>query len=457
MKKLQTKKNVIISIFVLILIGLLYNCTGTGQKNEAVLVGKIINSKKDYIVISKDPFDSKSDTLKIEKGNKLKGKIKLEDEGLFFIYIFPEFQVLYIKPGDSLAFIINTNEFDESLSFSGTSGFENNLLMNIFLMNEKENYSVRKKINSLSPVNLKKLLDSSFSQKQKFIDGYKEELGKTSAKFKKILNLFNRISQYRIKEFYSQKSKNKLPDNFYDYRKILMSKLPETNIPDLIYFAKNFIDGQLKSSKNKNKNYRLIELIDNNIKETGLKDILYMLYCKNYIQDKFITNKNDDIIQKYVNKISNKNYINVCLKSIDKNNTLKTGNIIPNINVTDLNGKTSGLNQLLKNKKTILSFWDFYYRKNFKINLEKLLQLKSKYPDLNILILNVNSGSFQEWKLEVPKKNGLYFYQINSDVKKILPENFSKVYLLDSTVIKQSMVNMYSPDFNSKLEEFLSR
>ena len=49
-----------------------------------------------------------------------------------------EFQVFYLNPGDSLMLRVNTLEFDESLSFTGMGSKGNNLLIDLFLLNEAE-------------------------------------------------------------------------------------------------------------------------------------------------------------------------------------------------------------------------------------------------------------------------------------------------------------------------------
>ncbi len=452
-------KNIIISslLILLVLVGV-YNCSKPNKSKQATLIGKIINPKKNYIVVSKDPFDIDSDTIQIKNGNKLKKRIEIEKEGLYFLYIFPEFQVFYLKPNDSLAFIINTNEFDESLSFSGTSGFENNLLMNIFLMNEKENYFLQDKFNQIKPHKLNKLLDSFYNQKKLYINNYKKEFKKTSKKFKEITELYNRVSQARIKELYAIKHKKNLPDNFFEYRKILQKPLPSANIPDLIYFAKLMIDSKLSAQKKSiNKNVKIIDVISNEIKDENLKNTLYMLYCKNYIKDNVVSDENNSVIKKYKMFMTDTAYFNDCLRSIRRNKRIIAGKSIPNIEIVELSGKRTSLHQVLKKNKTLVAFWDFYYRKNFKVNLEKLKAIKTKYPNINILVLNTNTDDYDEWKLQVPTETNFDFYQIvnPNELEEIFPDSYSKIYLLDGSKIEKSLLNMYLPEFNKDLDLFM--
>ncbi len=446
---------------LLIFVIVFFNCKHNKFAGEkSVLVGKIVNPKKDYFVVSQDPFNLESDTIFVSSGNKFKGSVQTPFEGLYFVYIFPEFQVFYLKPGDSIAFVLNTNEFDESLSFSGTSAMENNILVNLFLLNEKESLDLHQKFSQMTPEELLKKTDSFYRIKTEFIQSFNPELQQTSTRFKKILDFYKRLAKCRILESYAGKHKNDLPKDYFAYRKILQEKAIDPNILDLLYFIKNFVDNNVSDSLSvKERQKTLIELINKEVADQAVRDNMLMLYCKNYIKDFFIYNADDEIFKKYQSSIQNSKYNRYCRDLVNKNNALVQGKTIPDVILLDINGKPVGLKQILNKSHYLLSFSDFYYRKNYRSNYDKLRKIKEKFPDLQIIVINKNTGDFNEWKIQVPKDTLLQFYQFkdNKGMKKIFPYNLSKVYLLKKDSIKQSMINMYHPDFNGILEDFMKR
>ncbi len=439
----------------------LFACQNESEKMPTKILGKIINPKKTEIVISKDPFNVVSDTLFIKSGNKFSGEINIEKEGLHYIFIFPEFQVIYLKPGDSLAFVLNTTEFDESFSFSGTSGFENNLLIELFLANEKENVEISRKMKQLSPEELNKKLDSFYQFKQKLIQNYKDSYSKTSPHYREIIDLYNHVAQYRIKENYIIRHPDSLPEGFKKHRKLLKQPVADPNLPDLLYFAKNFVDNKLREKKIPYKKIpaEAIGVINDEIKDPGLKDNILMIYCKNYIINRAIDEPEDSVFKRYMESIQNPLFKKNCLTYIHKNKMLAPGMDFPSVKLRDVHHKEVNLNELLRDHKNLISYWDLYFNSNFKSNLKKLNKIQEKYPDLQIIIINDNPDDFQEWQLQIPQNNRFIFLQMDLkeyEIEKYLPYGLNQVFLLDSTQIKYSLLNLYQRNFHKKINAFMN-
>ncbi len=459
------RKNFYILIIIFLGISILMifqNCKKQfSQDKKSVIIGKIVNPKKDYFIVSQDPFNLTSDTIYASLGNKFQGKISTPKEGLFFVYIFPEFQTFYLKPGDSLAFVLNTNEFDESLSFSGTSGLENNILINLFLINEKESIELHKSFAKLTPEELLKKTDSFYKIKNQFIASYKPEYDRTSKHFKQVVDFYKRLARCRILESYAEKHKRELPKNYFDYRKILKEQVSDPNIPDILYFIRDYIDNNIPWEPHQNfRQKQIVELINKNIKDQKVKDNILMLYCQNYLKSGLIADTNDHIFQLYLHSIKNVIYKKHCLNLLLKNQKLQAGNILPEVTVIDLDGKLFPLKKILKpNRKYLLSFSDLYFRKNYKTNYTKLKQIKELYPSLHILIINKNAGDYNEWKIQVPKDSSITFLQFQNEksISKIFPYNLTKIYLLQHDSIIHSMINMYQPDFSEVLKNFIEK
>ena len=86
--------------------------------------GEIVNPKGDYVYLLKD--DQLLDSVSLDTSNKFLFETKNIDAGLY-TFSHVEFQVFYLNPGDSLMLRVNTFDFDESLSFTGTGSKNNNL------------------------------------------------------------------------------------------------------------------------------------------------------------------------------------------------------------------------------------------------------------------------------------------------------------------------------------------
>ena len=128
-------------LYILSIISLiLCSCQKDPAANASTSVGgEIVNSNTPY--------------LTLERNGKLVDSISIEEDGTFTynfeednfepgLYTFrhnPEGQVFFIEEGDSLLFRVNTKEFDESLMFTGDKSAENNFLMEMYLLNEKDN------------------------------------------------------------------------------------------------------------------------------------------------------------------------------------------------------------------------------------------------------------------------------------------------------------------------------
>ena len=451
-------KNLKIHIFLIA--GLLL--TGfTSCKNKSddkvAIRGKIINPQADEIYISKDVLFQNADTIKLIGENQINTVIKAPNEGLYLFFIFPEFQTIYLKPGDSLAFHINVEEFDESLSFSGSLGWQNNLLMALFLENEKEsNYFYSHKFDFQPEIFLRKI--DSFSRiKTNLIQNYFQEIGNANTKFRAIAELTGHSMNYNLMEIYPLKNKNRhLPKNYFDFEKIFKQNLADPNVIYMYSFADAYINKKIDQKITQKELYiQRAHQIQKNITDAKFKDNLLTQYCLNYIRKNHICKK-DTVILTYLQTINNQSYRDYCMRLIHKNNTIKKEQTFPSLELVNRNGKILLSDSNFKNKKIYLSFWDIKRRKNFVSNLRKLKAFKKQYPDINFVIINIDSKHFDQWKMAIPDLPEFEFYQLKNpkDLELIEPYHLSQVFLLNNKIIKESLTNMYRPDFNKILLDF---
>ena len=115
----------------------LASCNTTKNDDNATYFGgKIINPKSKYVTLFS--MEKIIDTLFLDKNNSFLGKLENLNEGLYYFIHGNENQYIYLEPKDSLMLRLNTWDFDESLVFAGKGAERNNILIDCFLEEEKD-------------------------------------------------------------------------------------------------------------------------------------------------------------------------------------------------------------------------------------------------------------------------------------------------------------------------------
>ena len=178
--------------------------------------GKIINPK------SKDVYFYKNnqllDSAQLDFKNKFLFKFDSLKVGLYTFEHGNEIQFLFLEPSDSLLLRLNTWDFDESLVYSGKGAEKNNLLLNMFLENEKEDKFILKYY-ALNDSLFELKIDSLLQLKKLLYKQYKEEITEVNPLFDKFMNAAIYLPLYKKKEAYPYRNK----------RALKLSKYPTIN------------------------------------------------------------------------------------------------------------------------------------------------------------------------------------------------------------------------------------
>ncbi|MEO1013519.1 MAG: transaldolase, partial [Bacteroidota bacterium] len=110
--------------------------SGAVKSSDTFFAGEIVNPTNEYVVLFKG--ESVIDSARLDDDNRFAFRWDSIKSGLYHFKHNPEFQYVYLEEGDSLLIRLNTMDFDESLVFSGTGAEVNNFLLELFLVNEKE-------------------------------------------------------------------------------------------------------------------------------------------------------------------------------------------------------------------------------------------------------------------------------------------------------------------------------
>jgi len=426
---------------LLYLFTIIFASCNTADKNSSnvYFAGEIVNPTNDYVVLYKDNIVV--DSAKLDAKNRFSFEINSINEGLHHFNHQPELQYIYIEKGDSIMTRLNTMDFDESLVFSGQGSEINNFLLELFLLQEKEQRLMYKKIYRLKPNEFHHIIDSLRLLRLSELDELDEEviLSKNS---REIAEASVNYTYYNYKERYpfehgKRKGEkfihNELPTNFYDYRKNLSFNNKNLNYlrPYYDFMKSHFKNISYYSCANNcdkngkevvhNKlhfNRHKLHLIDSLVKEPELKDNLYRNVAIDYLLMAHDSELNNRTFIDDFHKLSNNNRhsseINNLYQSIQN---LQPNKEIPNLKVYNSNASEILLKDISKRKKTVFYFWSRNNKRHFKRITKRAKYLSSKKPGYDFIGINLNTDE-TTWK-EMIKSQDLdetkQYRAINSD------------------------------------------
>ncbi len=446
------------------------------KNGTAYFGGEIVNPNNDYVVLS-GPNELK-DTLYLDKKNTFYTKLENLNPGLYTFVHSGEYQMMLLESGDSLMVRLNTVDFDESLVFMGNGSKKNNFLINAFLENEVglKDYV---KIAQMEPKPFENYLDSVRAKKL-------NELRKFSDK-KDVSQLFEDIAKASINyHYYVNKEmypfthfghKNlinykKLPDDFYDYRKDIdfnldgLSSFYIYNKFLYSYFNNVALDGFYKNVPDTTSfdrhsltyNLEKLNLMDAKIKNENIKNNLlkntareFMYLCKD-------SSEVNTFIASYLEKSTNEKDKTNIKNLIIAINNLKPRNKVPNIKLIDYNETEYELTHLI-DKPTVIYFWSSNLKMHYRNSHNKVKSLKSKYPDINFVAININDNDKKYWKKTLDEFKfstlGEYQFKYPDEAKRTLVLNsVGKVIIIDKDKkIISTESNMFHPEFEEQLKQ----
>jgi len=414
---------------------------------SAWIGGEIVNPKKEYVVISKSR--KIIDTVPLDENNFFIYRLEQIESGIYF-FSHNEYQAVYIEPGDSIMLRVNTMEFDESLSYTGRGSRKNNFMMDLFLLNEKEN-ELMPKLYLLSPSEFESKMDSllqgrkqlynEFSSKETFSDGFKE-----------VANASINYDIYSKKELYisaNARKKNysesvEISESFYNFRKEidlgneqLRNYYPYYRY--LSYYLDNLSYNQYKEKETYNRNsfahnYHKSLIIDSLITNDSLRDrllrhsaSLYFLHAKNEANAHtmlahFLSLSTNTIDHKELTKLAN--------AAIN----LTPGHKIPNLMLFTTENTVKDLHSILY-KPSVIYFWSSKSIKHYKNIHTRANELKGKYPEYNFIGINLDTH-FKKW-LKVIKNSGYnelmeYQFENYKDAEMtLIIDSYNKAMIVD--------------------------
>ena len=470
-------KNLIFSLFVL----LIFFCCNNKNDNAKVahLGGQIINPNNNYITLNSPESDK--DTIYLDKDNRFSHTINNLYAGLYTFTHGGEMQTILLEPNDSLSFRFNTNDFDESLVYTGLGSKKNNYLIKAFLNDEIENKKFKKEHRS-EPEMFKAKVEALRENKLENLDQFVSK-NETSPLFKKIAKASIDYNYYASLEIYpfGYFGNNKLihvkdlPNDFYTYR----SKVDFNDISlSGVYSYNNFInwyfhntglkkyyhDGNHQTFNRQALDYNLekLRLIDSVIENETIKNYVLKHATRVFVFNSTSAEQSRSMLESFLAKSTNAEdqaYLKNLVSSTIK---LFPGNLLPNIKVVDFDNHTQNLRSIIK-KPTVVYCWSSNFKMHYRNSHYMMRSLKARYPEVDFIAININDMDSNSWKktlglLKYPTQNEYIFKNPNEAVETFAIAFSHKVVLADENgIILNSNANLFSDEIDEEIETLLRK
>ena len=444
------------------------SCDKTENKeNVTVLSGQIVNPKVKYVLL--EHTGEISDTIYLDDRGFFTHSFTQKKEGLFRIR-HGELQYIYLNPGDSIVFRVNTLEFDESLAFSGKGAEKNNFLIDQFLKNETFNTNLPEEY-KLAPAEFEKLIKNHQAVNNKNLNRFYKE-SKSSDGFWTIAKANIDYNYYSQKELYTtnhnfnyDEAEQNYPKDFYDYRtKINCDATAFKNYYAYFSFLNRYFDNvafdiyKKEASFDRNSfvhNKTKLKLIDSIIKNEELKNQILSSTVRRYLINADEIEDETKMIELF-NKLDLKIEDQKNIKEYaEKTSRINAGNKAPNLMLVNVENETIFLSDIT-NQLTVLYFWSSNNIKHVKLIHSRITELKSKFPEYNFIGINTDNN-FKTWKKIVTNSgynhaNEFQFDNAQKATSDLLINNLNKAIILDKKgVILEGNSYIFNQNFESKL------
>ena len=461
----------LLSILTLLSLFSLCSCSEKydAQDYTAYFGGEVQNPQNPYVLLYKDT--KVIDTLRLDKDNRFFAKFDSLAPGLYSFVHEPEYQYVYFEKNDSILVSINSQDFDESIVFSGRGEQKNNFLMEMFLRNQRDWDNLFNLMDASLP-QFEKSIEEIHNNNIKYYNDKKEYL-KWSDNFDVFAKAALDMPYYSKKEVYpivhqirtGNDVVEQLPKDYYSYRKnidynnVLLSAYSPfvkylsymLNNMAVINYHNHFTDADLSLKTNINKMNIADTLIDNEkVKNTILNNIAftYLLEDQNMAKNqKFM-----EVYHRYSTDRSQKNEITKIGSAIQ---LLKTNQSLPEVKFRTPDGSIISSNTFPKGK-TVIFFWTDEAQNHMIQAHKKVIDLKKKYPGYNFIGVNLDKN-VEKWTALLDK----YKFQ---DVTEVQCVNFNDlkykwaITKIHRTIIldeKGNIKNAFTNLFNNDIEGFL--
>lgn len=469
-------------LFCSVLASISVGCSGNSDdSNFAYIGGEIINPKNNSVVL----YNTKGkivDSMTLDANNRFIHKIENLQPGLYSITHGGEYQMLLLEASDSIMFRLNTYDFDESLVFTGKGAKKNNYLIKTYLSNEKE----AKQLVSYSRMEPETFNEFVEERRQSQLNEFNEFLvhHEESEFFKSIIEANINYNTYADKEIYpfAYFGNNKLihikdlPEGFFAHRNNIdynanhlsqffaYNRFLSSHIENLAaheYYTQNNYHSKFDRHA-MDYNTSKLDLIDSVITDENIKNNLLKHKTIEYISHNHTETDANKFLNHYLSKSTNdedKIYMSDLASNLK---SLRRGNPLPNLAIVNFNETEHYISNIIT-KPTIIYFWSSNSKSQYRNSHYMVDQLKSKFPQMDFISINVNDNDDQFWKniinnYNFPTTNEFRFKNSKMARKTLAVNYLNKAIIVDeSGKILHPNANIFNSDFKETLDELLQK
>ena len=440
--------------------------------------GEIVNPNARYLVLKKNGLVI--DTLPLNEKNSFSYKFNHPEEGIYLIKHRPETQNIYLYPGDSLLFRVNTLAFDESIHFSGTGAHRNNLMAEMFLEDEA-NTDLILSYYKTPPAEFERKADSIYEERLRQLEQTDQKRGFSD----EFVELARKVIDYESYDFreryiylvhkYNKEYLPKISKRFHDYRtQVNFNDQSLQSSTGYRRFIDNYLINQwLKSCANGSSDSRdcfdltstgnILARLDN------VAELIHLPHLRNYFLTKLgvlgiVTADSKEDMASILQSLQEKNFAAEELKDMRQLAAIQTafvpGTQLQSAPLITARGDTLSIKEVL-NQPTVLFLWSLYNR-NHQQDHALIRGLRKKYPQVNFVGLNIDVGEREDWLAAVEDNgyNSKKEFQLGQTGinKKFFQYFLNKLLLIDSTgkvVIGDAFIN--SPELESHILLLLNK
>ena len=428
--------------FLGIVLLFLNSCKEKVNDNSIFFGGQIINPTSNYLILHKN--NTTIDCLLLDSKNRFKKSFNNLTPGIYKLEHIPEYQTIFLEPGDSLWVRANAAEFKQSIVFSGRGSSKNNFLMDMEINIENENNFLSSKY-SLESNLFSKIIDSLVLQKKnqwKLMDSINK-----LTQFAQKVTMASYVYPYGTRrERYALlrgTNWNTSKDSVYfNYRQFL--NLEETDLAffdPYIDYALNFLNEKSLDSSNyyfqiKQKtffNIKRLQVLENKIKGRELKNNLARAIAYDEILNFDNHSEHDNFLQYYFAVNSNTKFLGEVLNLHNDIKKMYTGSSLPEIPIQNSQLDTVSSNILFNNKSTVIYFWSQSQMNHYRETLRIIEEIKIDKPEYRYVGISIQP--FNQMALEV---NEILKQNVDDQFAIINFKNASKKWII--TLLNKAIV-----------------
>ena len=391
---------------LLLLVIFVVSCKQDEKLDYSILHGIIENRTGDVAIINGNGFEAH---IPIDEQGVFTDTLHLKNDGFYNLNIGRETTGIYLEKGKNLSIVLNGDEFDESLKYTGDLGNINNFLAAKYLWNDakmgdKEVYSLDEEEFKQRLDANKKSIDSIYLAKKIENENFKKKLDEEE-KYSRAIMIENYLDAHR---YYTGVADFRISSDFYD-------GLNDINFKDTLAFRNSEAYQNLLIARyNRLVNEETFESGNNNHTLLYLKKANEDLpngYAKDKIMSSYLQFglKPDESLDEAYNiyKDSSPNPENLA-KLTERYNKLKTltaGNVSPSFNYENHKGGTTSLADL-KGKYVYIDVWATWCGPCLR-EIPSLKEVEKKYAGKNIQFVGISIDEpkdYEKWKTMVTEK-----------------------------------------------------